>query len=198
MAIAIEASASDTDTTVPITTSGVNRALLLMIGGGNVAKPTAITFNGAAFTKAIEFNGGTDYAAIWLLLNPDVGTYNVTLDANGGYRALAVALSGVNTTLGVISTDTTDSSGASNTVSVASILAGDVSFGCVGQRTDVGNISVSTGTAIYTDNVRFGSGYNTSVGTSVDCSGVGLALRPYVAQVGGVPGVFLSDSFGFM
>jgi len=192
MAIITTGTNVDVDTTVNITTSGENRALLLMVAGANLTKPTSITFNSASFVQAVAYNGATDYASIWLLMNPDEGTYNITMNQNGGYVALGVALSGVNTGAGVIAYDTTDGSGANNSVSASGVLSGDYLFACAGLRFDVGNITVTSGSLIYTNNNKFGSGYDISTDTSVDVlfnfggtvdsSGVGIVLRPAEGQ----------------
>jgi hypothetical protein len=75
--------------------SNPNRCLVLTYGNGQQNILSA-TFNGKSFTKAIrsvEQDGNA--GEVWYLVNPDVGTYNISVSVNGttDARALAGAVS---------------------------------------------------------------------------------------------------------
>lgn len=77
--------------------SNPNRCLVLTFGEGSTGRMvSSATFNGKSFTKIIRSTENDGNAGeIWYLVNPDVGTYNITVNLNttSSDRALAGAVS---------------------------------------------------------------------------------------------------------
>ena len=189
MTIPIEDIVNTTGTSFSITTAGEDRALIVFIGGGNYTKPTSVKFNNIDLTKVKEQNNTTRYAAIWMLLDPPAGTYNIVLNANGGYRVSGVAVSDVDLTQGLVTTGGAGQGSTRASLTIAGMEVDDVMFAILGLRFDPGNIVINYGTGIYDDDVKHGSAYRVAVGTSTeirwdawaesqDWSVAGIVLRP--------------------
>ncbi len=127
---------------IPHTTSGTNRLMLVGVslrpGTGNYSVKS-ITHNGKAMTKVGSVVRGTSARVeIWRLINPDAGTFNVTITFNRtvSYGAVAgvVTMNGVNQTtpLGAFASANGSSKNASVNVSSA---ADEVVFSAVDART---------------------------------------------------------------
>ena len=75
---------------------GANRLLLVRTAQSaksRVPDVTAVTYGGAALTKATAASTGANAAAMWYLVAPAVGTANVTVTLSGFAKALASATS---------------------------------------------------------------------------------------------------------
>ena len=88
--------------TIPHTTSGINRLMLVGISMVNdeLETVTSVTYNGVALTKVGEQNSSDDgRMEIWRLIAPPTGTYNIVITFSVPLRRAAVA--GVMTFTGV-------------------------------------------------------------------------------------------------
>ena len=67
--------------------AGMGRILVVCTGnfnGGIATNTTAVSYNGVALTK-VTGDGATErHVDIWVLLNPPVGTYNISVTQTGG------------------------------------------------------------------------------------------------------------------
>ncbi len=177
MPISIVSTVNTTGTSVSLTTSGVDRAVVVFVSGANLTKPTAITYGGVSLSKIVEnTTAATRYAAIWLLLNAPLGTNSLVLNQNGGYRVVACALQDVLLGAGVVGTNTNQSTSTEAIgVTISNLIESDWVLATMGAQYDVTSFSVTTGTQIYNDNNHHVSAYRISPDTSAT---VNFAINP--------------------
>ena len=114
---------SDTTGSLNLTTSGLNRMLVVSITNPSAALPASVTYNGVPLTMAV----GDVARSIWYLINPDLGTHQVVVDfsSNQYFSIMALSLNGVNQSVGIGSVATASdgnlvSSGSINITTQAS------------------------------------------------------------------------------
>lgn len=115
--IAVGVGGLRTTVTYPFTVASGFSSALFVSTHGNSTSPTSATFNGIALTNmsALVYNA-VNSSQFWVLLNPPVGTYDITFtySSNQSSGFTAVCLDGVDQTSAVLDNphQTTASNGA--------------------------------------------------------------------------------------
>lgn len=161
---------SNTSLSIPdvVVTSAANSALIVLLSNNLLSDASGVTRDGQSFTFIGRKEGST-YTGIhaYILLNPNVGTANVTVSMSSGATLYAVAFQVRDVNQTTPTADGDGPSGTSNTTSitVANRTAADLVIGGVSVDNNGASVAVTTGTAIAVGNQSWAdSGFAYSAG----------------------------------
>ena len=169
--VSVGSASSGTQITIPHSTSGTNRLMLVAISYGmsynSPINPSAVTYNGVSLTPPTYSNGMFRYAYTYLykLVAPPTGTNNVVITFGSALETAfnnvvvgVITFNGVNQTTPLGTANGNASSTGSPTVNVTS-AAGDLVFAFASSRTNALTLSTSGATQRWNQSVgSYGQG----------------------------------------
>lgn len=174
-------------TTLSVTISSGQTVLSVLVSGGGF-NFTTIAFDGVDLTRRDSNSEG--YLYVYDMVNPPVGTYNLTLDASAGtqWGILALPLSGVDTTSPVRGVTLNSESYVSSKATNFTTVAGDLVVDAVNVAAN--RLPASNATEIFTSTgsngsstVGYGFSYKEAVG---DPTSIGWTIGgpEWMGQIG--------------